>query len=129
MITINNSTELLTASINEAYKENGELWDKMLVLRFPKNEFSLETAKGLAEKAEIVTNVTKEKILEYAVTDILEIKNNPYCIDIWIKNPEVTVTANLAEKLNKVEGKLSETETMLDIITGEVVGDENQNEG
>ena len=65
MITINNSIELLTASINEAYKENGEVWEKVLVLRFPKSEFSFEEANRLAEEAETVTNVTKEKVFEY----------------------------------------------------------------
>ena len=111
MITINNSIELLTASINEAYKENGEIWDKVLVLRFPKSEFSLETATELATEAEIVTNVTKEKILEYAVTDILDIKENEYYTDIWVKNPDVTVTDNLAEKLAQQEETLANSAT------------------
>lgn len=124
MITINNSTELLTASINEAYKENGELWDKVLILRFPKAEFSLKQATQYATEAETVTNVTETKIVAYSVTDILKTEENEYCINVWLKNPEVTVTANLAEKL-------TEAEEMLDIITGESEGvaNENQNEG
>ena len=127
MITINNSIELLTASINEAYKENGEVWDKVLILRFPKDEFPFEEAVRLAEEAETVTNVTKEKIFEYSVTDILDKKENPYFTEIWVNNPSVEVTDNLAEKLNEAEGKLSETETMLDIITEGGVADESEN--
>lgn len=122
MITINSSTELLTASINEAYKENGELWDKVLILRFPKNEFSLKQATQYAIEAETVTNITETKIVSYSVTDILKTEESEYCIDIWIKNPKVTVTANLAEKL-------TEAEEMLDIITEGVIANENQNEG
>ena len=45
MITINNSAEYLTVSINEAYKEMGENWDKVLILRFPKAEFTEEMAE------------------------------------------------------------------------------------
>ena len=127
MITINNSIELLTASINEAYKENGEVWDKVLILRFPKDEFPFEEAVRLTEEAETVTNVTKDKVFEYSVTDVLDKKENPYFTEIWVNNPDVEVTDNLAEKLNKAEGKLSETETMLDIITEGGVADESEN--
>ena len=77
MITINNSVELLTALINEAYKENGEVWDKVLILRFPKDEFPFEEAVRLAEEAETVTNVTKEKIFEYSVPIFLTKKKTP----------------------------------------------------
>lgn len=122
MITINNSIELLTALINEAYKENGEVWDKVLILRFPKNEFSLETATELATKAETVTNVTKEKILEYHVTDILKTDEDGYFIDIWMKNPDVVVSDNPVEKV-------AEQQEMLDIITEGAMIDESTNEG
>lgn len=127
MITINNSIELLTASINEAYKENGEVWNKVLILRFPKDEFPFEEAVRLAEEAETVINVTKEKIFEYSVTDIVDKKENPYFTEIWVNNPSIEVMDNLAEKLNETDGKLSETETMLDIITEGGVADESEN--
>lgn len=117
MITINNSIELLTASINEAYKENGEIWDKVLILRFPKSEFSLETAKKLATEAETVTNVTKEKVYDYIVTEIIDTKANPYYTDIWVKNPDVVITDNLAEELTE----------MLDIITEGEEANESEN--
>ena len=110
MIIINKAIELLSASINEAYKENGEIWDKVLILRFPKSEFPFDEAVRLAEEAETVTNVTKEKIFEYSVTEIVDKKENEYYTEIWVNNPETTVTNNLADKLN-------ETEEMLDIIT------------
>lgn len=105
MITINNSIELLTTSINEAYKENGEVWDKVLILRFPKAEFPFEEAVKLAEEAETVTNVTKEKVFEYSVTEIVDKKENLYYTDIWVNNPDVTVTDNLAEKLAQTIAK------------------------
>ena len=111
MITINNSIELLTASINEAYKENGEVWDKVLILRFPKSEFSLEQATQFATVAETVINVTKEKVFEYEVTDILKTETNPYCTDIWVKNPDVIITDNLAEKLTEAENALAKSAT------------------
>lgn len=120
MITINNSIELLSASINEAYKENGEIWDKVLILRFPKSEFPFEEAIRLAEEAETVTNVTKEKIFEYSVTEIVDKKENEYYSEIWVNNPETAVTNNLADKLN-------ETEEMLDIITEGEKTDESEN--
>lgn len=120
MITINNSIELLTASINEAYKENGEVWDKVLILRFPKEEFNEETARELAEEAETVTNVTASKICVYSVTEILETKTNPYYTDIWMNNPNIEIIDNLAEKL-------AEAEEMLDIITEGGVADEGPN--
>ena len=120
MITINNSIELLSASINEAYKENGEIWDKVLILRFPKSEFPFEEAVRLAEEAETVTNVTKEKIFEYSVTEIVDKKENEYYTEIWVNNPETAVTNNLADKLN-------ETEEMLDIITEGEEADESEN--
>lgn len=120
MITINNSIELLTASINEAYKENGDIWDKVLILRFPTAEFSVETARQIAEEAETVTNVTKDKVFIYTVTDVLETKTNPYYTEIWIANTDVEVINNLAEKL-------AETEEMLDIITEGGVADEGEN--
>lgn len=117
MITINNSIELLTASINEAYKETGEVWDKALILRFPKSEFSFETAKKFATEAGIVTNVTKEKVYDYIVTDILDTKENEYFTDIWVKNPDVIVTDNLAKELTE----------MLDIITEGDAVNESEN--
>lgn len=120
MITINDSIELLTASINEAYKENGDVWDKVLILRFPKAEFDEETARGLAEEAETVTNVTKDKIYVYSVTDIIEAKTNAFYSEFWINNPDVEVIDNLAEKL-------IEAEEMLDIITEGGVADEGPN--
>lgn len=121
MITINNSIEFLTASINEAYKENGDVWDKVLILRFPKNEFSLETVTELATEAETVTNVTKDKILEYHVTEILKTNEDGYFIDIWMKNPDITVTDNPVEKV-------AEQQEMLDIITEGVTTDESTDE-
>ena len=120
MITINNSIELLTVSINEAYKENGDVWDKVLILRFPKAEFSVDTAVKYAEEAETVTNVTKDKIFVYTVAEILETKTNPYYTDIWMNNPNIEVVTNLAEKL-------AEAEEMLDIITEGGVADEGPN--
>lgn len=120
MITINNTIELLTASINEAYKENGDVWDKVLILRFPTAEFSVETARQLAEEAKTVTNVTKEKIFEYSVDGIIEAKTNAFFTEIWVNNTDVEVIDNLAEKL-------AETEEMLDIVTEGVNTVESEN--
>lgn len=103
MITINNSIELLTASINEAYKENGELWDKVLILRFPKAEFTEEQATEIAENATTVEHTTKDKVIVYYVAGIIDKQANDYFIDIWLKNPEVTVTDNLATKVAELE--------------------------
>ena len=103
MITINDSVELLTASINEAYKENGEVWDKVLILRFPKAEYSLEAATALATEATTVENVTKDKVTVYYVGDIIETKTNEYFTDIWLKNPNTEVTDNLATKVSELE--------------------------
>ena len=111
MITINNTIELLTASINEAYKENGDVWDKVLILRFPTAEFSVETARQLAEEAKTVTNVTKEKIFEYSVDGIIEAKTNAFFTEIWVNNPDVTVTDHLAEKLEEAENALENAAT------------------
>lgn len=122
MITINNSIEFLTVSINEAVKKNGDIWDKALILRFPKNEFSLETATETATETQTVTNVTKDKILEYHVTDILKTDEDGYFIDIWMKNPDVVVSDNPIEKV-------AEQQEMLDIITEGAMIDESTNEG
>ena len=103
MITINNSIELLTASINEAYKENGDVWDKVLILRFPKEEFSLEAATALATEATTVENVTKDKVTVYYVGDIIEAKTNAFYTEIWLKNPNTEVTDNLATKVAEFE--------------------------
>lgn len=111
MITINDSIELLTVSINEAYKENGEVWDKVLILRFPTAEFAIETARELAEEAETVTNVTKDKIYVYSVTDIIEAKTNAFYSEFWINNPDVVVTDNIAEKLAEAEKALENAAT------------------
>lgn len=111
MIIINNSAEYLTLSINEAYKKNGEVWDKALVLRFPASDFSFDEAVQIAEKAETVTNVTKDEIFEYSVTGIVDKKAKSYCIDIWLNNPDVTITDNLAEKLIKAEEQLVQVAT------------------
>lgn len=111
MITINDSIELLTASINEAYKENGGVWDKVLILRFPKADFSFEQARELATEAETVTNVTKDKIYVYKVTDIVDTKTNIYYTDIWVNNPDVVITDNLAEKLEDAENALAQAAT------------------
>ena len=111
MITINNSIELLTASINEAYKENDGLWEKVLILRFPKSEFSSIQAVQYAEEANTVTNVTETRVVTYSVTDIIDKKDSSYCTDIWLLNPSITVTSNLADELEKVEEMLSQTAT------------------
>ena len=120
MITINNAMELLTVSINEAYKENGEIWDKVLILRFPKAEFPFEEAIRITKEAETVIYVAKDKVFEYFVTEIIDKKENEYYTEIWVNNPETAVTNNLADKL-------SETEEMLDIITEGEETDESEN--
>lgn len=103
MITVNNSLELLTASINEAYKENGEEWDKVVILRFPKAEFTEEMATEIAGEATTVENVTKDKVTVYYVAGIIETKANDYFTDIWLKNPEIEITDNLATKVSELE--------------------------
>ena len=103
MITINNSMELLTASINEAYKENNETWEKVLILRFPKAEFTEEQATEIAENATTVEHTTKDKVTVYYVADIIEKTVNAYFIDICMKNPDVTITDNLATKVAELE--------------------------
>jgi hypothetical protein len=103
MISINNSTEYLTLSINEAYKENGEIWDKVLVLRFPKAEFTEEQAEEIASTAMTVEHATKDKVTVYYVAGIVDKKTNEYFTDIWLKNPEVSVTDNLATKVSELE--------------------------
>lgn len=103
MITINNSAEYLTLSINEAYKENGETWDKVLILRFPKNEFAEEQAMEIASEATTVEHSTKDKVTVYYVSGIIDNKANDYFTDIWLKNPEVSVTDNLATKVSELE--------------------------
>lgn len=111
MITINDSIELLTASINEAYKENGEEWDRVLILRFPKAEFNEEAAREIAETAETVTNVTKDKIYVYTVANIIEAKANAFYSEFWLENPDVVVTDNIAEKLAEAEKALENAAT------------------
>lgn len=103
MITINNSAEYLTASINEAYKENGEEWDKILILRFPKSEFSEEQATEIATEATTVENTTKDKVTVYYVAGIIDKKVNEYFTDIWLKNPKTETTDNLATKVSELE--------------------------
>ena len=103
MITINNSVEYHTASINEAYKESGEVWEKVLILRFPKAEFSEEQATEIAENATTVEHTTKDKVIVYYVAGIIDKKVNEYFSDIWLKNPKTETTANLATKVSELE--------------------------
>ena len=103
MITINNSAEYLTVSINEAYKEMGENWDKVLILRFPKAEFTEEMATEIATEATTVENVTKDKVIVYYVGGIIDTKANDYFTDIWLKNPNLEITDNLATKVSELE--------------------------
>ena len=103
MITINHSAEYLTANINEAYKENGEIWDKVLILRFPKAEFTEEQATGIASEATTVEHATKDKVTVYYVAGIIDKKVNEYFSDIWLKNPKTEITDNLATKVSELE--------------------------
>ena len=103
MITVNNSAEYLTLSINEAYKENGESWDKVLILRFPKSEFTEEQATEIASEATTVEHATKDKVTVYYVAGIVDKKANEYFTDVWLKNPEVSVADNLAAKVSELE--------------------------
>lgn len=107
MIKINNSAEYLTLSINEAYRENGEKWEKVLVLRFQKAEFSEEQAENIAKEATSVEHAEKDKVTVYYVAGIVEKKANDYFTDIWLKNPEVFVTDNLAAKVSELEAVLN----------------------
>lgn len=100
MITINNSIEYLTVSINEAYKENNENWDKVLIIRFPKAEFSFDEAVNIIEGTKTITTITKDKITKYYITEIIDKKENEYYTEIWANNPKITVTDNFtAEKI------------------------------
>ena len=103
MITINNSAEYLTLSINEAYKESGEVWEKVLILRFPKAEFTEEMATEIAENATTVEHTTKDKVIVYYVAGIIDKKVNEYFSDIWLKNPKTETTDNLATKVSELE--------------------------
>ena len=103
MIKINNEAEYLTLSINESYKESGEVWDKVLILRFPKAEFTEEYATEIAENATVVENVTKDKVIVYYVAGIIDKKENDYFTDIWLKNPNTEITDNLATKVSELE--------------------------
>ena len=94
MITVNNSIEYLTVSINEAYKENGENWDKVLIIRFPKAEFTFEEAINITEGIKIITVITKNKIIEYYTTDIIDKNENDYYTEIWVNNPKIKVSNN-----------------------------------
>lgn len=103
MITINNSAEYLTLSINEAYKESGEVWEKVIILRFPKAEFTEEMATEIAENATTVEHTTKDKVIVYYVAGIIDKKANKYFTDIWLKNPKTETTDNLATKVSELE--------------------------
>lgn len=103
MITINNSVEYLTLSINEAYKENADVWDKVLIIRFPKAEFTEEQATEIANEAMTVEHATKDKVTVYYVAGIVDKNANEYFTDIWLKNPETSVTDNLATKVYELE--------------------------
>lgn len=108
MITINNSAEYLTASINEAYRENGEEWERVLILRFPKSEFSEEQATDIAKEATTVENTAKDKVTVYYVAGIVDKKANEYFTDIWLKNPEISVSDNLNTKVSELEAVVNE---------------------
>ncbi|MBQ5323272.1 MAG: hypothetical protein J6J07_07525, partial [Oscillospiraceae bacterium] len=54
-----------------------------------------------------VEHAEKDKVTVYYVAGIVEKKANDYFTDIWLKNPEVFVTDNLAAKVSELEAVLN----------------------
>lgn len=103
MVTINGAIEYPTISIIEGYREEQEEWKKILVVRFPKAEFSEETAEEIAREAMSIEQTTRNKVVKYFVNGIIDKKANDFCTDIWLLNPEVEVEDNLLTKLEEME--------------------------
>ena len=111
MVTINGNVELLSATVNEAYKENGEVWDKVLIIRFPKSDYPFEQAKEFAETANKVFCMTKDKSYDYTVDGIIEEKENKFYSEFWLNNPDVAVTESLAQKIEEQQAVIESSAT------------------
>lgn len=103
MVIINKSEEYNTLFINEGYMKENEEWGRNVILRFPKTEFTEEAATEIAERATMVESIGNNKITTYYVTGIVDKKVDDYFTDVWLKNPEVKVEDNLANKVFEIE--------------------------
>lgn len=94
---LNDSVEYLTVTVNEGEKEiNGE-WVRTVIVRFPKEEFSIETVNEIVNSAVSVANFSKGKIVKYSLSNIIEIIEKDYYTDVWFKNSEIIIDEAYSE--------------------------------
>lgn len=88
---LNDSVEYLTVTVNEGEKEiNGE-WVRTVIVRFPKEEFSIETVNEIVNSAVSVANFSKGKTARYSLSNIIEIIEKDYYTDVWFENSEIII--------------------------------------
>ena len=103
MITVNGSTQLATVLVNEGYKKHEDRWEKVLIVQFPKGDYTLDAATEICQGANNITSATEAKVTTYYVDGIMATKEDLYYHNIWMYNPEVSVEDNLTAKVRELE--------------------------
>lgn len=108
MITVNDSVQLPTADCTEAYKLIDGTFEKLLIVRFPRADFSRSRAVETMEEAQTVTAATYQDVRKYFVTEIVGVEEDALFTRVRMRNPETELSGNLSNRVQELEAVVNE---------------------
>ena len=103
MITMNGTVDLPLAAVNEAYKLHNLRWEKVLIVRLPRAEFSLQEAIDLIKPAKVITNTEESAVTSYYLNGMLTAKEDDEFCYIWMFNTNATREENSDTRISELE--------------------------
>lgn len=108
MITVNDSAQLPTADCTEAYRLIGDAFEKILIVRFPRTDFSRSRAVEIMEDAQTVTMATYQDVRKYFVTEVVGVEEDVLFTRVRMRNPETEYSGNLSNRVQELETVVNE---------------------
>lgn len=103
MIAINNTTNLESAIITEAYKIFNCQRVKILIVQLPKSEYTFTEAIDTVKRAKTITDSTDEYVTTYYLDGMMTAKEDDEFSYIWMFNPNILKTENTNTRLANLE--------------------------
>lgn len=130
MLTMNGSTPLDYAVISESLQSHNQEWVKVLVIKFPKEQFNIQQAMNEMKDAKIITDTDEYTIKTYYLDGIMTAKEDDCFVSVWLficnremtENPDVKITSLEEQIIHLEQDSMESQQTVTDLELENIQG-------
>lgn len=130
MLTINGSTPLDYAVVSESLQNHNQEWVKVLVVKFPKEQFTIQQAIDKVKDAKTITDTDEYSIRTYCLNGVMTAKEDDCFVSVWLfigsretaENPNVKITSLEQQIIHLEQDSMESQQTVTDLELENIQG-------